>query len=56
MIGGAILPLLLHQDPRHFYQGTGTNRPRFIKRSLAHSSARETTGGSSRTTRALVAI
>jgi hypothetical protein len=31
MIGGAILPLLLHQDPRHFYQGTGTNRPRFFQ-------------------------
>jgi hypothetical protein len=25
MIGGAILPSLLHQDPRYFYQGTGTN-------------------------------
>jgi hypothetical protein len=24
MIGGAILPFLLHQDPRYFYQGTGT--------------------------------
>jgi hypothetical protein len=24
MIGGAILPSLLHQDPRYFYQGTGT--------------------------------
>jgi hypothetical protein len=23
MIGGAILPSLLHQDPRYFYQGTG---------------------------------
>ncbi|MGB8988277.1 MAG: hypothetical protein WCC37_16870 [Candidatus Sulfotelmatobacter sp.] len=28
MIGGAILPSLLHQDPRYFYQGTGTNRSR----------------------------
>jgi hypothetical protein len=27
-IGGAILPSLLHQDPRYFYQGTGTNRSR----------------------------
>jgi hypothetical protein len=24
MIGGAVLPSLLHQDPRYFYQGTGT--------------------------------
>jgi hypothetical protein len=28
MIGGAILPSLLHQDPRYFYQGTGTNSSR----------------------------
>jgi hypothetical protein len=28
MIGGAVLPTLLHQDPRYFYQGTGTNRSR----------------------------
>jgi len=28
MIGGAILPSLLHQDPRYFYQGTGSNQSR----------------------------
>jgi hypothetical protein len=28
LIGGAILPSLLHQDPRYFYQGTGTTRSR----------------------------
>jgi hypothetical protein len=28
MIGGAILPALLHQDPRYFYQGTGTKKSR----------------------------
>jgi hypothetical protein len=28
MIGGAILPTLLHQDPRYFYQGTGTTGSR----------------------------
>jgi len=28
MIGGAILPSLLHQDARYFYQGTGTNKSR----------------------------
>ena len=30
MIGGAVLPSLLHQDPRYFYQGTGTGRSRLI--------------------------
>src|SRR5262249_13735445 len=28
MIGSALLPSLLHQDPRYFYLGTGTNRSR----------------------------
>jgi Carboxypeptidase regulatory-like domain len=28
MIGGAILPSLLHQDPRYFYQGAGTTSSR----------------------------
>lgn len=28
MISGAILPSLLHQDPRYFYQGTGTTQSR----------------------------
>jgi hypothetical protein len=28
MIGGAILPSLLRQDPRYFYQGTGTKKSR----------------------------
>lgn len=27
-IGGAILPWVLHQDPRYFYQGTGTTKSR----------------------------
>jgi len=30
LIGGAILPSVLHQDPRYFYQGTGTNRSRAL--------------------------
>ena len=34
LIGGAILPSLLHQDPRYFYQGTGTKKSR-----LAHALA-----------------
>jgi hypothetical protein len=29
-VGGAILPSLLHQDPRYFYQGTGTKKSRAI--------------------------
>lgn len=28
LVGGAILPSLLHQDPRYFYQGTGTTKSR----------------------------
>jgi Carboxypeptidase regulatory-like domain len=28
MIGEAVLPSLLHQDPRYFYQGTGSKRSR----------------------------
>ena len=30
MIGGAILPSLLHQDPRYYYQGTGTTKSRML--------------------------
>jgi hypothetical protein len=30
MVGGAILPSILHQDPRYFYQGTGTTRSRLL--------------------------
>jgi hypothetical protein len=30
MIGGAILPSLLHQDPRYFYQGTGSKKSRAL--------------------------
>ena len=32
--GGAVLPSLLHQDPRYFYQGTGSKRSR-LKHALA---------------------
>ena len=35
MIGGAILPSLLHQDPRYFYQGTGTKKSR-IRHAMVH--------------------
>ncbi len=30
LIGGAILPSLLHQDPRYYYQGTGTIKSRTL--------------------------
>jgi hypothetical protein len=30
LIGGALLPSLLHQDPRYFYQGTGTTKSRML--------------------------
>jgi hypothetical protein len=30
LIGGALLPSVLHQDPRYFYQGTGSTRSRLL--------------------------
>ena len=30
MVGGAVLPSILHQDPRYYYQGTGTNGSRIL--------------------------
>lgn len=30
LVGDALLPSLLHQDPRYFYQGTGTTRSRLL--------------------------
>jgi len=30
MIGNALLPSILHQDPRYFYRGTGTRRSRLL--------------------------
>jgi hypothetical protein len=36
MIGGAILPSLLHQDPRYFYQGTGTTKSR-VFHAISHA-------------------
>jgi Carboxypeptidase regulatory-like domain len=35
VIGGAVLPSLLHQDPRYFYQGTGTTGSR-IRHAIIH--------------------
>jgi hypothetical protein len=30
LVGNAVLPSLLHQDPRYFYQGTGTKKSRLM--------------------------
>lgn len=30
LVGDALLPTILHQDPRYFYQGTGTTRSRLL--------------------------
>ena len=35
MVGGAILPSLLHQDPRYFFRGTGTTSSR-IRYAMMH--------------------
>ena len=35
LIGNAVLPSLLHQDPRYFYQGSGTKRSRALHAILA---------------------
>src|ERR1700758_2142855 len=35
LISNAILPSLLHQDPRYFYQGTGTKKSRALRAMLA---------------------
>ena len=35
LIGNAILPSLLHQDPRYFYEGTGTKKSRALHAVLA---------------------
>ena len=50
MIGGAILPSLLKQDPRYFYKGTGTTRSRILY-AIANSVICKvaTTAGGSRT-------
>ena len=56
MIGGAILPSLLHQDPRYYYQGTGTTKPARSTRSPVHLSVGETTASFSQTIPAWGAI
>jgi hypothetical protein len=55
-IGGAILPSLLHQDPRYFYQGTGTTKSHLFHAISTHSFAGEITDRCSRITQASVPI
>ena len=44
MIGGAVLPSLLHQDPRYFYQGTGTTGSRIRHAMLSPFITRDDNG------------
>lgn len=44
MIAGAILPSLLHEDPRYFYQGTGTTKSRIRHAMLSPFIARRDNG------------
>jgi len=44
MIGGAILPSVLHQDPRYFYQGSGTTGSRIRHAMLSPFIARNDNG------------
>lgn len=44
MIGGAILPILLHQDPRYFFQGTGTTGSRIRHAMLSPFCSRNDNG------------
>ncbi len=49
LLGGAVLPSLLHQDPRYFYQGTGTTASR-LKHAVSHPSSAEATTATDRST------
>lgn len=44
MVGGAILPSILHQDPRYFYQGTGPKRSRALHALFSPFVCREDNG------------
>jgi carboxypeptidase family protein len=45
LISNAILPSLLHQDPRYFYQGTGTKKSRALRAMLAPVVCKGDNGG-----------
>jgi Carboxypeptidase regulatory-like domain len=45
MVGGAILPSVLHQDPRYFYQGTGSTKARLLHALSSPIVCRRDSGG-----------
>ena len=51
LLGDAIFPSLLHQDPRYFYQGTGTTKSRLLHAMATPFSPEETTANERSTTR-----
>ena len=55
-IGNAILPSLLHQDPRYFYQGSGTKKSRALHAILAAFICKGDNGQRSRITLRGVAV
>ena len=55
LIGGAVLPALLHQDPRYFYQGSGTTKSRLLHALSQPFICKGDDGRGSRTTPAWVA-
>ena len=48
MLGGAVFPSILHQDPRYFYKGTGSIRSRALYALSTVVIAGETMGAGSR--------
>ena len=56
MIGGAILPSLLHQDPRYFYQGSGNTKSRVLHAISYPFICKGDNDGCSRIIRALAVI
>jgi hypothetical protein len=44
ILGGGVFPALLHQDPRYFYQGTGTKKSRMLHATLSPFVARGDNG------------
>jgi hypothetical protein len=44
VLGGAVFPVLLHQDPRYFYRGTGSKKSRVLHAVLSPFIARGDNG------------
>ncbi|HUO59810.1 MAG TPA: carboxypeptidase-like regulatory domain-containing protein [Candidatus Acidoferrales bacterium] len=45
LVGNAVLPTLLHQDPRYFFQGTGTKKSRLLHAMVFPFVTRTDSGG-----------